>query len=277
MGRDRTNWTKKTVLFLKNNYSWLSIIPVIIGGLYQFLCISSIGYQYLRFFSLTQFLIDGVLLICIFSLFIISFLMYFYTTHQIGIYKKDTCFESYADEIKRRKNERSHFIFTLILLIPLTFYLGYKSYKDIIGLNFSYNVFLFSFSLIVLIFVILNKQFKLGEVNYWSGIGYHEKSRLRSFLHACMHLFFYFQFFFLMYAIGPVVKSLKSFSLSDLSNTHNFTKYIECNKKQFKNFQAARIIYYNDKYLFSEIITKKDTIIKIDSFESFISETCNIK
>lgn len=277
MGKDKTNWTKKTVLFLKNNYSWLSIIPVIIGGLYQFFSISSIGYQYLRFFSLTQFLIDGVLLLCLFSLFIISLLIYFYFTYQIGIYQRNTYFESYADEIKRRKNEKSHFIFTLILLIILTVYLGYRSYKDIIELNFSYNVFLFSFSVIVLIFIILNKQFKLQEVNYWPGIGYHEKSRLRSFLHMCMHLFFYFQIFFLFYAIEPVAKSLKSFSLSDLSNTHNFTKYIECNEKQFKNFQTARIIYYNDKYLFSEIVTKKDTIIKIDFFENFINETCNIK
>ncbi len=134
MGGDRTNWTNKTVRFLKNNYSWLSIIPIIIGGLYQFFCISSIGYQYLRFFSLTQFLIDGVILICLFSIIIISLLIYLYITHPISILENYSFLESYADELKRRKKESFHFIITLILLIPLTIYLGYHSYKDIIYL-----------------------------------------------------------------------------------------------------------------------------------------------
>lgn len=275
MVREKTNWAYKTIQFLKNNYSWLSIIPIIIGGLYQFFCISSIGYQYLRFFSLTQFLIDGIIFICLFLILLISLLIYLYITHPISILENYSFFESYADELKRRKKESIHFIITLILLIPLTIYLGYHSYKDFMGLDFSYKVFLFLYSLIVLIFIILNKLFHLKEVKFWPGIGFSEESKLKRFLYMCMLLFFYSQVFLFIYAVEPLANSFKSFSLSDLSNTHNFTKFIECNEKQFKDFQTARIIYYNDKYIFSEIMTKKDTVIKIVSFENFINETCN--
>jgi len=216
MVREKTNWVKRTIQILKNNYSWLSIIPIIIGGLYQLFCISSIGYQYLRFFSLTQFLIDGVILICLFSILIISFIIYLYVTHPITIFEKVTFLESYEDELKRKKNERSHFIIILILLIPLTTYLGYHSYENIIGLNFTYKVFIFLYSLIILFLIILNKIFDLQDVKFWPGIGFNEESKLKRFLHMSLHLFFYFQFLLLIYAIEPVAKSLKSFSLSDL-------------------------------------------------------------
>src|SRR5690606_19071467 len=156
-------------------YSWLSIIPIIIGGLYQLLSISSIGFQYLRFFSLTQFLIDGVILICLFSIFIIGFIIYLYVTHPISIYEKFTFLESFEDELKRKRNERSHFIIILILLIPLTTFLGYHSFEDIIGLNFTYKVYIFLFSLILLFLIILNKIFNLQDVKFWPGIGFNEE------------------------------------------------------------------------------------------------------
>ena len=66
MSEGKKSGFRSTLLFIKDNYHWLPSIPIIIGGLYQFYFIGSIGFKYLRFFSLSQLIVDGILLICFF-------------------------------------------------------------------------------------------------------------------------------------------------------------------------------------------------------------------
>ncbi|MBO2543773.1 hypothetical protein J0871_05030 [Salegentibacter sp. BDJ18] len=276
MSEAKKAWFKQVFIFLKNNYNWLPIIPIMIGGLFQFISISSIGIQYLRMFSLTQLIIDGILAICLTFLVLLVFLCYIYLVHQISVFQTGGQIpyytESYNEEIKRKKNEHKHFIIILIILIALTFYLGYLSFPDIVNFKFSNTVLLFTFSCLILFFHTVNRIFKLQELwCYYS----ESVSSVRSFLHSMMHLFFYFQILFILTALEPVVKKWRTFYFNDLTNTKNYTEYVECTKSQFEDFKSGYIVYYNDKYIFSEIRTKNDTIVKISSFEDFINGNCN--
>jgi hypothetical protein len=53
-----------TTAWIKNNISLLVLLPTVAGGLWQLLELLSLGTPYIRFFSLTQLVPDGLLIFC---------------------------------------------------------------------------------------------------------------------------------------------------------------------------------------------------------------------
>lgn len=66
--------TKKVYNLIKENLSLLIIFPPLIGGLWQVIELSSLSVSFLRFFSASQLVADGILILIVFLFFIASFL-----------------------------------------------------------------------------------------------------------------------------------------------------------------------------------------------------------
>ena len=54
--------------FIKNNISVILLLPAILGGFWQIIELSKMSISYIRFFSATQLLPDGLLVLFIFSM-----------------------------------------------------------------------------------------------------------------------------------------------------------------------------------------------------------------
>ncbi len=64
--------------FIKEHYTLLLIIPTLLGGIWQLIELISIDISFVRFFSITQLIQDGILFLCFeIMLGIILFLLIF--------------------------------------------------------------------------------------------------------------------------------------------------------------------------------------------------------
>ena len=73
MGDDKQTNTKTLtlpswLLFIKDNLAIIILVPTLLGGLWQVASLLSFGFSYLRFFSLSQLVSDGLLLIILLPL-----------------------------------------------------------------------------------------------------------------------------------------------------------------------------------------------------------------
>ena len=58
---------RSIITFLKDYLSLIAIIPLLLGGIWQIFLLASISSSYIRFFSVSQQLADGVLILFYFS------------------------------------------------------------------------------------------------------------------------------------------------------------------------------------------------------------------
>ena len=58
---------KKSIIFINDNLGLILLVPAIMGGAWQIIELSNISVSYIRFFSATQVLSDGLLILFIFS------------------------------------------------------------------------------------------------------------------------------------------------------------------------------------------------------------------
>lgn len=63
----------KILLFLKEYLTILTIVPLILGGLWQLLSLAAISTSYVRFFSVTQQIADGILIIFVLAVLFLTF------------------------------------------------------------------------------------------------------------------------------------------------------------------------------------------------------------
>ncbi|WP_291131774.1 hypothetical protein [Flavobacterium sp. UBA7682] len=100
---------------LKNNLSIVLILPAILGGLWQLIELSSISFSFMRFFSVSQVIPDGLLILFILILFILSsgflYMVYYYT---INIYQSE---QNKEEEITNRTSDKENLIIASILLV----------------------------------------------------------------------------------------------------------------------------------------------------------------
>ena len=115
------------IKFIKEYLSFILIIPTLLGGIWQIIELSSISISFIRFFSVTQLIADGLLIIVVFFPWILGYLVFDVFYQQL---KKDL-----QEESENKKNNfYSKIIISLILFITI-FLLWYK-------IDFKANVFL---------------------------------------------------------------------------------------------------------------------------------------
>lgn len=70
------NFIKVNLSFVKDNLSVIAITPFIIGGLWQLISLASISPSYIRFFSVTQQIPDGILILFVAFTLFLSYLFF---------------------------------------------------------------------------------------------------------------------------------------------------------------------------------------------------------
>ena len=240
---------KNIIDFLKQNLSVLVVIPAFIGGLWQSIELMSISTQYIRFFSISQIVPDGIL--------ILMFLIIAFSYQLVGWYgdvlfffnrkAKPVEFLNSEDyEIFRRKEMNywvAYFISSYVFSILYVYYLVDNKY-----ILTQFESFIVSSFFIVFI---LNRA--LRNCYYFS------KDIHKKYFKGCNILLF---FLYVVLAINIGKHVHKSFITP--SNILNFEQ-VKCIVADKYPNAKQEMLYFNDKYIFVKIIdrVKSDRIGKV--------------
>jgi len=239
----------KKIDFLKNYLSIIILFPATIGGLWQLFELGSISPSYVRFFSISQVVPDGLLVLlfvaCILFTFYISKFLFQFTT---------------LSKLKSKK-----WLSTFLWMIPIIFLFtvpliymyfgiidrGYIEVADIFTFIGCLTIMLVSFANLIPenTFKQLEKRNETKTKTDPTKIQ-NEKPKLKNYI-------------FAIGFIAILVLSLKLFGLTTdvigkirddsvktdrLINFENLTR----NLKSKNNYNFSEILYINDKYIFIE-------------------------
>jgi cation transport ATPase len=202
------------IKFIKEYLPFILIIPAFLGGVWQIIELSSISISFIRFFSVTQLIADGLLIIVVFFPWIIGYFIFDSFYQQM---KKDL-----EKEGKNKKNNIYLKIFmavTLFIVIILLWYAVRFKPNVIFGyIIFIINTYL-TISAILLIFT--KTFFKL--------ISKITKSKNATFrlLFILMITFFFHHFFF----IPENLKNLKNIPNGSILYFNDKYIFLESNDK----------------------------------------------
>ncbi|RXR17359.1 hypothetical protein EQG63_11260 [Flavobacterium amnicola] len=231
---------KKAVKFLQDNFNLIILIPTVLGGFWQLIELLRIDTSFVRFFSITQVISDGLILM---FLLICSYLIYIYIFKIHDIKSSDNEVKIPYDYLLFK------YIILFIFIIMLSIWFWTIESKKITTSSF---FFVFSF------FVLCIKVFRDIVLQHFGKDGYRYLNATAFILvFLCIHYNdLFFKNFHKMYFLPFNLKN---------------TKYIECyigkNKNEFE------LLYFNDKYIFVQIKkTKEIEIINFD--EMFKKDNC---
>jgi hypothetical protein len=264
----------KTIWDFIKKYPWfVTSIIIIIGGINQSYHLYQIGLPFLRFFSVTQLFTDGLILLGYIAIILLVFLFFFHLS-SLFLYESIYNHLSYNESqfLKRRDSQKvilTYLVCAVILIIfgslLFTDFIAlaqnlYENPKDLLKIStYTSNGSILMYFLF-LIFLLLG-LLTVGE-----------KPVLKDGYGALL-VWAYYPIFFLSVAHG--VRANRPVKLMDISQTTNHKKLVI--KLEFENPDyQVKIVYFTDKYIFSKLISKKDTLINISSMNDFI-EFKNIK
>lgn len=228
--------------------SALVFVPLVIGGFWQVLALLAISPFYLRFFSTTQMIADGLIIVVLLGwVYIVFELIY---SNSINVYKN----------ISKSISERSVFsaLFGIIgscFLLLLINHLFSSSEKSTIIIFW----ILLPFLILIVMDIVISSFVLIRKINIID--------RCVKYLSSIDFVRFYVQVYVLM-AIALVIGYLLFLFHSDFSlsptfvNLNNVCEYSS-------GVDSCKIIYFNDKYIFLEIIKEEKSFIEIKSFDVF--------
>lgn len=241
------------------------IIPTLIGGVWQLFELGNIGTPYIRFFSVTQLLPDGLLIIFI----ILGISLYLSNT--TIIYER----KGFEHNTKYSFKEIIFFICFNLILISGAGYLYYKVYKlpdtfshiiyKFFLLYFIFRAVLYVFEL----FITISIKIKKTDPSIFEKIldDFVKQDYTKTFTRLFTILFFIF-FLITIYFSFVMVRKFAYYP----SNFENLTKLENELIKNFRLCEPPNLEYFNRDYLFYEIkIENKKRIYIIESKNLFIS------
>lgn len=248
----------------KGNYKISLAIPVFLGGFWQFFELITMGFPYGRYFSVTQLLADGILILLFFTLIIIATLLLIIVIDVINKWK-----------IKFDKKDKNDFIqiilFILICMSIMVIAFGllllfYRPVPDLITVGFVFLAFL-SFSILFVPMVYYVEKIKKYLSNRRT-----ESEKKKSVNKLTLYSY---SFCFLILFSYVMLFLLHDFFLKP-SNLDNFRLVYCLVDNEYPNNAEKNIRYYNDKFIFVEVFISKDNkvIKKYEYKEIFNSETC---
>lgn len=237
--------------YLRQNLSVLIIIPAFLGGVWQLFELTSISISYIRFFSITQIVPDGLLIIYLLFVLVLLllissnqlFLKIFLRKHlNISGYKLTTFAISVINTL-----------FFLLLIAPLKYALNWISTGDILWLLS-----------IILILTLL--YISIRNINPKSRFSNYLKNKFQFDLSILKHVFTYlFIFGFTISIALSIIKIHKTFTLP--KSNLNIIK-LEKNLKKELNCKRLSIRYFNDQYIFWNVSTSNNkTVIYITKLD----------
>lgn len=220
------------IKFLKEYLSLIIIIPTFLGGIWQILELSLMSISYVRFFSITQLVADGILIIIVILPWIIGLIF------SVEIYN------SVKNKDSIIKNNIFVDIFLYFIIILVCYISGKVLYNIIkeIGIN-TYIGYLFLvtyvYFILFVVIVFFSKLF-IKCIHFFKKI---YKTRILSFSLIVISSFFLF---------------------------FHYIFFIPKNLENITNLPDGKIRYFNDKYIFIE--NKKNENILVVKFDKLFKE-----
>jgi len=234
---------KRSVSYLSKHLSLVLLIPALLGGLWQIIELSQMSFSYVRFFSASQVLADGLLILILLIFFGGTFLFLY------GIYERYINSKSSNNAVSDNKNEplevplETNYFRCFYLFVIYIFLLLFEIYTLLNILkkpdSFFTILILFPVATVILYLALASWMFaNLSVVKTWF---------YKKILRHTIWLWFatiIFSFFWIAYSFRM------SFAVpSNLVNTDILVHQIaEANPGT-----QPEIVYNNDKYLFIEL------------------------
>jgi len=226
-----------TVKFLQKYLSILIVVPAFLGGLWQLIELSSISLTYIRFFSLSQIVPDGllILLFLLLGLFT-SMIGYFANTFLFIKEHKEPEVLSAEEYEKYRKLHLKIWLLTFVIMYALALYYYFKfmfaiyKFNDIradVGITFIFIVFLNRS---------LNKCYNFA------------KEKHREFFKFCNSLLF-----ILYIIVGIYFCKRVHYSFVSTNDFQNIEQIKQDVKNKFPD-KKQETLYFNDKFIFIKLI-----------------------
>ncbi|KAF2331473.1 hypothetical protein [Flavobacterium nitrogenifigens] len=238
---NNNNIAERILKFFQNNLSTIVVIPAFIGGLWQAMELMNISLPYLRFFSISQIIPDG-LLILMFMLVSLMPMMMNLIQDFWDEKKGKFLFSNITVDVNELKPLVKKHSTTFLVLVFSSFLMVFiVNYFKIVAKDFSIlNVyFIISVTILYVIYTLLND---LGKANKLRPVRYIRFYRL----------LFIFTTLFLASTLFREIH--RNFLLTD--DLINIEKANLLVKQKFPT-ATSEILYFNDKYLFYKIKFEK--------------------
>lgn len=239
--------------YLKDSPSFIILFITTIGGIWQLIQLSNISLSYIRFFSISQLIPDGLILTIGLMIFISLIFCGCYLSLGLLLVVEDTFTKNFKKKITNSINTISHnsllyFLSQLLIfLIPLIttglclHY--YNKYEEIIYIICNLSVLIFTIIIVYLIELkIINDSLK-DEI----------KGMKVLLVIGIVVIFFTMTYYFNKFYLIP--DNLKNYEVAVL-------KLKKENPKK-----AIKILYFNDKYLFIKITDYYKPKVKREKIE----------
>lgn len=261
------NWN-----WLRDNYPFILLVPTLVGGFWQLLELLSIGTAYIRFFSISQVVPDGLMILLLVIIVVLTLKM---GLAEVGGTKKESDNVNRSSETKPiPKKELSAprqymkllvnvFVHMVILLNIIRFLQNENlRYDSPLGYMFA-AVFALVFLLRMLkaIGIVIVRVHKLN-LNV-DRILEHE---ITNSIFAMFYIVIFSGFFFV------IAWFHQAFFLSgNMQNQSNFLMKVQTENPGMKVYD---ILYFNDKYIFVELVPiKGESKILVKEFSEFFESS----
>lgn len=232
------NFKKSPLKFLKNNLNLIVILPAVLGGLWQVIELSRISFSFIRFFSVSQIVPDGLLILLFLIIFSVSVFTLFYFWKKLDDNDDNEEEQKNVFTIKKGRVLLSIlFVFLVLGCILVAQYANDYFIENIEKIPTLFLYFPVNIIITLLAFVFTNLS-----IYYCKDIEllYHFRkvAPAFSFVLLCIQASMLFAF---------MVKFHNVFLLpAELKNIDNLI----CKAEKIENSATFEILYSNDKYIF---------------------------
>lgn len=246
----------KLYKLIKENLSLLIIFPPLIGGLWQVIELSSLSISFLRFFSVSQLVADGILILIVFLFFIASLLIppiaaYWLFPPSLSL---NEAIEK-SDQNPIKKEEKS-----FVDKNPFISFIGFYGFIYLLFWGMVKYPVTSIKELLIYTFVGL-------LAIYYVRIIYLRERRTTVKYKKLVYLCSIFVFISMFLYVSLFCRHMHNLFLlpKDVINVERLKNNINCQYPK----DTVEILYSNDKYIFLEIRNKKSKIL-ITPFEDLV-------
>jgi len=236
-------YLKSLYLNLKENLTMFAVIPTVLGGIWQMTKLLSLSTNMMRFFSITQLISDGILVLIIIICPILLFSIFFISPKsnikksEETLFNKDYLFGYFP------------IILNLIFMVLiLTIWLKLYQYITIDTLGTLISGIPLIAIVVVFLYFIIEKCITKDKIF------------LQLFLILCTIIYTLTTFI----AFNNITKNL--------TGIVNFEKMINKIEKDHCYSKKPEVLYFNDKYIFIELENKNKKSILIKTIDTLFEE-----
>lgn len=261
------------------------IVPPIIGGIWQTFELANMSLSFIRFFSTTQLLPDGILVLYIIVVFFISYkLSNKLRPDKINLQDKVFILSNQdsADDGDHKKvpitHENKHILIYFFVLTILFGYISCNIYFELkenssmlgftIWLTASFMFVKSIFEILFAFYLLYSKPIKsfVGKI-----INLDKKEKVKNkVIVNILVVIFLLVFFLALFVIFSIINTFHHTSILP-SNLKNIT-YIQ-DKLENDDYNKSKILYLNDKFIFIEHTQyDKNTSIEVIKFDRLFEE-----